>query len=281
MLALRPLLRRPLLSLAAIATLAVGVGAATTAFTLAHAVLSPLPYPHPDALVRLYDTADELKTSPNPRLAAIWNRLPVSYRNAVDWRQGARSLTAIGLYASATAVLEAGGEPEDVPVSRLDAELLRVLGVPPLLGRAFRSEEVAHHERVALLSHPLWTGAFGGSRTVLGRALRLDGRLYTIVGVMPAGFALPGRQDLLWIPAVPSDDDLTQRDSHAYTAIGRLAPGAAIASARADLQRIAARLAAAYPQTNRGAGVRTEPLLDTVVGDGRHPLVLFSIAALV
>src|SRR5215467_3642669 len=112
---LRRLGRNPLISVTVILTLAVGVGAVTTAFTIVHGVLSPLDYPDAGHLVRIYATLGNLKSSPNSRLAAIWNQMPVSYLNTADWRQRSRTIPRIGLYEGYTAVLEAGGEPLDVP----------------------------------------------------------------------------------------------------------------------------------------------------------------------
>jgi len=282
---LRRLRRNPLFSITVILTLAVGVGAVTTAFSLAHGILSPLAYPRAGELVRVYETLDKLKTSPNPRMAALANRLPVSYRNTVDWRRSSHTLRGIGLALGYTAVLDfgsEGGEPRDVLASKVDAELLQVFGMAPALGRFFTAPEVARHERLVLLSHDLWVSAFGADRTILGRALRIDGQPFTVVGVMPIGFPLAGRKDELWTPAWPTENDLAQREHdtfYTYVAIARLAPRATVETAQAEMNRIAANLAAAYPGTNTGAGVRLVPLLDMVLGDSRRILTLLSAAA--
>jgi putative ABC transport system permease protein len=276
---LRRLRRNPLFSITVILTLAVGVGAVTTAFSLVRGILSPLAYPRAGELVRVYETLDRLRTSPNPRMAAMANRLPVSYRDTVDWRQSSHTLRGIGLAVGYTAVLETGGEPMDVLASKVDSELLEALGMKPVLGRFFNAREVARRERLVLISHDLWVSAFGADRAILGRAVRIDGQLFTVVGVMPAGFPLPGRKDVLWTPAGPTDDDLAARDNYAYVAIARLAPGATLEAAQVEMSRIAANLAAAYPDTNTGAGVRLVPLLDMVLGDSRRILALLAAAA--
>ncbi|HEX6903836.1 MAG TPA: ADOP family duplicated permease [Thermoanaerobaculia bacterium] len=279
--ALRTLGRHPVVSASVILTLAVGVGAVTTAFSILRGTLSPLDYPRSGELVRVHDTLAALKDSPNPRLQAMWNQVPVTYSNTMDWRRMSRTLRGIGLYKSHTAVLEPGGEPLEVEAAKVDAELLRALGVQPLLGRAFTASEVQRRQPLVLLGHELWTGVFGGDKGILNRALRLDGQQYTVVGVMPPGFALPGRKDRLWLPAGPTDDDLAYRDDHSYTAIGRLAPGATLAAAQAEMDRIAASLATRYPETNTGTGVRLVPLLETVIGDSRRVLKLLAAAAAV
>jgi predicted permease len=279
-LGLRRLRRNPAVSLTVILTLAVGVGAVTAAFTLVHGVLSPLQYPEPDRLVGVYQTLSVLKDSLNPRLAALWNKLPVSYQDAVDWRRNVRTLDGIGLFTSTTAVVEPGGEPLEVPAAQVDVDLLRVLGAKPALGRLFTAADVESRQPLALLGHDLWTSAFGADPKIAGRAVRVDGKLTTIVGVMPSGFGLPGIKSSLWTPAVPTEIDLTVRDSHAYNAVGRLAPGATLEAARAEMERLAAGLAVQYPDTNKDAGVRLVPLLDTVAGDSRRMLALLAAAAL-
>jgi putative ABC transport system permease protein len=276
----RRLRRNPLVTATVIFTLAVGVGSVTTAFTIVRGVLSPLGYPQADRLVRVHATLASLESSPNPRLAAMWNQVPVSYHDTVDWRQGSRTLRGIGLYKEYTAVLAAGGEPQEVAAARVDTEFLQVLGVAPALGRFFTAQEVARRERLTLLGNDLWTSAFGADPGILGRAVQLDGQSYTVVGVMPPGFQIAGRKGGLWTPAAPTDDDLTYRDEHAYSAVGRLAPGATLEAAQADMNRVASNLAARFPDTNTGAGIRLVPLLDTVIGDSRRDLALLAAAAL-
>ncbi|HEX3131922.1 MAG TPA: ADOP family duplicated permease [Thermoanaerobaculia bacterium] len=276
----RRLRQNPLVTATVILTLAVGVGAVTTAFTIIRGVLSPLDYPQADKLVRIHATLASLESSPNPRLAAMWNQVPVSYQDTVDWRKGSRTLRGIGLYKEYTAVLAAGGEPMEVTAARVDAELFRVLGVAPALGRLFTAQEVERRERLVLLGHDLWTSAFGGDPGILGRAVQLDGQPHTVVGIMPSGFQIAGRKDGFWTPAAPTDDDLAFRDEHAYSAVGRLAPGATLEAAQAEMNHIASDLATRFPDTNTDAGIRLVPLLDTVVKDSRRVLALLAAAAL-
>src|SRR6266849_2988756 len=173
---LRRLLRNPLVSVTVLLTLAVGVGAVTTAFSVVHGTLYPLDFPQAGRLVRIYQTLSRLKTSPNARLAAIWNQIPMWYLNTNDFRQRSRTLRGIGLFDNYTAVLQPGGEPMEVAASKIDSEVLRVLGAAPLLGRPFSASEVARRDHLVLLSHGLWTSVFGADKGILGRALRLDGQ---------------------------------------------------------------------------------------------------------
>jgi len=282
--AVRSLARAPVFTAAAVLTLALGIGAVTIAFTLVKGILlSPLGYPESGRLVRLYSELGQLRESPNPRLAAIWNRLPVSYLNTADWRASSRTVTAVGLYLETTAVLGGGAGfreiPREVKAARIEPELLRVLGVDPLIGRPFSDAE--RRDPVVLLGYGLWADSFGGDEAVLGRSVRLDGRPFTVIGVMPAGFGLPGKEDSLWLPLAPDDDDLAIRDNFRYGAVGRLAPGISLAAAREELDRIATDLAAEHPETNASSGVRLVPLLDTLVADRRRILELVAGAALI
>ena len=280
--ALRSYRRRPFVAAVAAATLALGIGAATTVFALVRGVLlEPLGFPEPDRLVRVYRTLDALRESPNPRLAAIWDRIPLSYLFAEDLRRAGRPFVGLGLYEGTTAVLAGGREPEEVSAALVDPELLPVLGVLPVLGRPFVAADAEGGSRTVLLGHGLWESAFGGDPGIVGRAVRIDGEPYTVVGVMPPGFQIPGREDRLWLPLTPSEADRGFRDEHRYAAIARLAPGVSFEAAAEELRRIAADLSHEHPATDAGAGVRPVPLLDTVVDESRGFLVLLALGAAV
>lgn len=287
--ALRRLASTTWMSLAAVLTLTLGVGLATAAATVVRGVLlAPLAYPEAGRLVRIYQTLDHLRTSPNPRLAAIWNRLPLPYLRALELRESSRTLASVGLFLDTTAVLAGEDEPQDVPAARVQSELLAVLGVEPLLGRTFTSTEVQRGERLVVLGHGLWQRAFAGEREIIGRTVRLDGEPHAVIGIMPPGFNLPGRKDGLWLPLTPSDDDLTVPDNYFYAAIGRLAPGATLAAAQAELGRPLAT--SDRPATTAGSesstdqetdALRLVPLLETVVGESRRFVALLAAAAAV
>ncbi|RMH20945.1 MAG: FtsX-like permease family protein [Acidobacteria bacterium] len=275
--------RRPLASAVVILTLALGIGANCAIFSLVDAtLLRPLPYPDGDRLVVVYQTYDVLKSSPNPRLQAIWNRLPASYLNALDQRRSSSALAGLGLYQDRAFTLTGAGEPRRLPGARIDAELLAVLGVAPVLGRGFRPPEVTAGERLVILSHGLWQEVFGGDPGALGRSLVLDGEPHEVIGVMPSGFRLPGRpDDRLWAPLAVSEDDRRVRDNFFYSALARLAPGIGLERAQREADRVAARLASAYPETNAGTGIRLLPLRDDLVADSRPllSLLLASVAS--
>lgn len=278
--ALRIHRRRPLTTAAVVVTLALGIGACTAIFSVVDGVLlKPLGFSRAERLVRLHQTYETLRTSPNPRLQAIWNRLPVSYLNAVDYRRDSRAVEAIGLYEDVSMTVTGSGEPRQLEAVRMDAELFAVLAVRPAFGRVFDAGEVEQGARVAVLGHGLWQRSFGGDRGVTGRTLTLDGEPHTVVGVMPAGFQVPGGgADVLWTPLHLGEDDLGSRDNQRLRALARIAEGVSIDDAHADLERLARGQAETFPDTNDGVGVRIEPLLESVAGASR-PLLYLLMAA--
>lgn len=273
----------PLLAATVVATLALGIGANSAIFNLVNGILlRPLPYPESARIVRLYQTYERLRTSPNPRLQRAWNRLPISYFNALDYRRDSRAISAIGLFEEGSATLQGGGEPVEIEAAAVDAELFQVLGVRPALGRTFDAGEVKRRERLVVFGDELWRGFFGGDPEVLGRAVLLDGEPTTVIGVMPRRFQIAGgKRDRLWTPLALVDDDLRQRDDQRWSALARLAPGVSLTETREDLDRVATAQAAAFPDTNRGVGVRVAPLLDAVVDQSRPILTLLMAAVAV
>src|SRR5215212_10261836 len=197
---LRGLRRYPAYSIVAIATLAIGIGAGTTVFTVAGAVLlRPLPYQAPGELVRIYET--------NP--LRRWTRNIAAPANYADWRARNKSFTDIAAYEQFTfngsgasdVFLTGFGEPQGVKSLGVSGNLFQVLGASPLLGRTFVEEEQWEgRSRVAILSYGLWQSAFGGDPAIVGRTITLSGRGYNVVGVMPRTFFFPGRDVQLWTP---------------------------------------------------------------------------------
>ncbi|MEM8931824.1 MAG: ADOP family duplicated permease [Acidobacteriota bacterium] len=281
--ALRVQRRRVGATAAIVVTLAIGLGAVTAIASLVDAVLyKGLGYPAGERLVEMRQTMDVLRESPNPRLQAIWNRIPVSYQNTVDWRRDSRTLSGIGLYADTAVTLEGGGEPEAVEAAAVDAELLATLAVEPIVGRSFTADEVAARESLVLLGHALWQRAWGSDRGVVGTTVRLDGEPHTVVGVMPEGFEIVGgRNDRLWTLLQLEDADLAARNNQRLLSIARLADGATFEEAVAELDRLAAAQAETWPDTNDGLGVRLQPLRDVVIGQDSRAAVPVLVAAVV
>ena len=276
--------RRPLLAVAAISTLALGIGVNAAVFAIAYGVLQPFDYPRAAELVRIHHTSEVLKRSPNVRLQAIWNRLPVAYLEAQELRRSTPALAHVGLYSETTVTYIGGEEPRELSVARVDAEIFAALGVEPALGRVFESAEIEQQARRVVLSHGFWQEVFGGDPDALGAPLRLDDVHYTVVGVMPAGFRIAGHGpssldgQRLWLPLQVSEDDRTANDSWHYSVLARLRSGVPIAVVQRQVDALASRLQAAYPDTHEAAGFRLVPLLDAVVGESRALLAMLAAA---
>jgi predicted permease len=257
--AARTLLRSPGFTTAAVLALALGIGATTAIFSVVDAVLlRPLPYAEPD------------------RLAVIFNGTSsaVSPANFLDWRRQSSRLGSMGAAESWGPNLAGGDRAEQLRGVRVTAGLIPLLGVKPALGRLFTpDEERPGQEHVVVLGYRVWQRRFGGDPSVVGRPVVLDGAPHTVVGVMPHGFEFPpfwatGAE--LWAP-LPLTDRATNR-GESLRAFARLAPGATLEGARAEMATITARMEEANPGTNRDVTVRG--LNDVVVGDVRLALVV-------
>ncbi len=265
--ALRALRKMPGFAAVVILTVALGIGATTAIFSILYSVLlAPLPYADPARLIALNETT--------PKVGIV----SASYADFLDWRAQSRAFSAMAAVHDVSFNLAGAGQPEVVDGSAVSPAFLTALGVRPYLGRDFEaSEEQAGTAPVVLLSYALWQSHFGGDRGAIGRAIELDGRTFTIVGVLPPSFRFPGGMDLLepigvWLSG---SKDAADRGSRGDTlVVGRLAPGTTSTEARAEMTGIAARLALAYPATNDQFGVELRPLRDLLVGDLGPPLLL-------
>jgi predicted permease len=269
--------RRPGLTLAAVCSLALGIGANTAIFSVLNAVvLRPLPFPQADRLVAVWETSAD-----NP---ARW----VAPANYLDWRRESRSFAALAAYDSFSTNLTGRGEPERLRAAGAAGNFFTTLGVRPALGRALvPSDDDAGTQPVAVLTHGLWQRLFGGASTALGQSLLLDGRPHIVVGVLPEHFRMPGLNAVeIWVNgdrgiprSFPFPGDITTvRDSHILLAVGRLADGASAESARAELSAIMTRLAEKHPDTNAGLGANVVPLHEQVVGNVRPLVFMLQLA---
>ena len=247
--AIRSLRRTPVFAAAAILTLALGIGANTAIFSVIRAVLlTPVPYAHPDRLVRL---TEQWPTFSGPR--------PVSFLNYLDWAQ--RSTVFEHMVASSwgNVTVGDGAQPVYVEGSFVSPEYFDVFGLHAAIGRTFAREDGAPgHERVVVISHRLWLSQFGSDPAVVGRPIRLDRQVYTVIGVMPPRTSLEFVETQLWRPL--TFDVLPPRAARQLRyAVAKLRDGATLAQARAEMAAIADRLARDYPDANRGYGVLVEP----------------------
>ena len=267
--ALRALRQAPGLTAAVLATLAVGLGAATAIFSVSYAVLlRPLPYGEPDRLVVLLHEGTH----------------PVGPADFFDYRRALGTLESLSAAEYWTTTVTGEGRPERIHGLRVTADLFRTLRTDALIGRTLaKGEDAGEGAPVVVLSHALWTARFAADPLVLGRTMLLDGRPHVIVGVMPEDFRFApfwATQAAIWKPLALADR-ASDRDGRSLRLFGRLAPGATLDSAQAEASAVAARLAAAYPETNTGRDITVMPLHEKTVGHVRPLLlVLAGMAAL-
>ena len=271
---IRTLAKNPGFTAVAVLTLALGIGANTAIFSVVeNLLLRPLPYPQPDRLV-------EIANSYPPQLPKVG----LSPGDYADWRRQNASFSEMGAYAKITQGfnLTGEGEPQRVTAVYADDGLFPMLGVRPVMGRAFLPEEDrAGSAPVVILGHRLWQSRYGGDPGVVGRSISLDNQRYTIVGVLPAGMQLSRSADL-WLPLGQFSDDLSEHVHHEFVAIARLKPGVSVAQARDEMVRLNQQEAIAFPDAHKNFGVLVEAMQDPSAAQLRSTLlVLFGAVGLV
>jgi predicted permease len=270
---LRMLAKNPGFTAIAVLTLALGIGASTAIFSVVNGVLlNPLPYPQPDQLVTLHESKPNFETG------------SISYPNFLDWRQENHTFSSIAIHRSNAFTLTGMGEAQRVRAEFVSSDFFRVLGIKPVIGRTFvPDEDRIGAAPVVLISAGLWKSKFASAPDVLGKGLTLDGRKYTIVGVIPADFNLLLRSFNARDVYVPipqwSNPALQFRGAGlGIHGIGRLKPGVTLAQAQADMAGVTRNLAAAYPDTDKGIGATILPLKQDLVGDVQ-PFLLVLLGA--
>ncbi|HXI20212.1 MAG TPA: ABC transporter permease, partial [Gemmatimonadales bacterium] len=274
----RALRQQPGFAIVAILTLALGIGANTSVFSvLDRVILAPLPYDDPAQLVRLYSAQRE---DPGAR----------QYLTAPDFldvRDGTDAFAALGtLYTyreSGADLTPADGPPRRIRLLQVSAGYFPTLRATPLLGRTFAPDEERAGVTRVVLSYGLWRNLTGGDPAVVGRTISLDGQAYEVIGVMRPGFQdVAGEDVAAWVPAnLARGGDNTRQNSY-LSAIGRLRPGVSLAQAQAEVDAVMARLAREFPGPNEDRTMRVVPLLDDTVGDSRGAVyVLMGAASLV
>ena len=271
----RMLVKNPGFAFVAVLTLALGIGANTAIFSIVNAVLlQPLPFSEPDRLVWVWG---------NIRNGG--NRASTSPLDYLDYRE---QNTTFEHFAATFSVpvsfnLTGSGEPERLQGQAATGNFFQALGVNPALGRTFLLEnEEPGRDQVAVLSHKLWQRRFGGDPSLIGKTVSLDGKSFEVIGVMPASFNFP-RDSELWTPMnFQIAAGMKQRKAHFLRPVGRLKPGVTLAQAQADMDAVAGRLEAQYPESNSGWNLRMVPLRQQLVGNIRPTLrVLFGAVGLV
>ena len=281
--ALRRITKAPGFALTTVLTLALGIGATTTMFSVINAVLlRPLPFPEPNRLVAA-GSVDSRRTPSNSPDS-------MSYPDFFDWRSQNRSFSGLASYHDSYVTLTGAGDPKHLDGEIVSADFFNVLGIQPEIGRGVSLDDEKPGAHVVVLSHELWQSAFGSDRDIVGRSITLDNNSYTVIGVMPRGFSFPIQNPApaLWTSLGddaydPDGDPITgQRGAHLLGAVARLKPAVSVEQATADVSVIAQRLASEYPKSNThfNSGL-VVPQIDAIVGDTRPALrVLFAAVAL-
>ncbi|HKO44391.1 MAG TPA: ABC transporter permease [Pyrinomonadaceae bacterium] len=270
----RMMLKTPAVTFVVILALALGIGANTAIFSVVNAVLlRPLPYDQSDQLVFV-----------NERNPAI-DEMSISYPNFTDWRNQNQVFEKIGVYNRGSYNLTGWGDAERIVTGQVSADLFSVLRVNAAHGRVFTNEEdKPGGNPVVVLMHSFWQRRFGGQLSILNQPLTLNGKSYTVIGIMPEGFNYPSRTEMV-VPVGQLSDQPSwqQRGNHpGLYGVARLKPGVTIDQARAEMDNLAANLEKQYPDSNSGNRVRIRPLMEIFVGDARRALwVLFAAVAFV
>jgi putative ABC transport system permease protein len=254
------LAKNPGFTAAAVLTLALGIGANTAVFSVVHAVLlRPFPYKDPNRLVIVWEQ----------NLSRGWTTNIVSAANFLDWRKQNSVFTEMAAIDSTSFNVAGSGEPIEVGGERVTANLFSLLGVQPIRGRGFQSEDDRPASApVAIVSYGLWQRRYGGDPRLLGRAISLDGRSYPVVGIMPPNFSdayttFFKTNAQVWISGL--DLSRPARTWHQFLALARLKPGVALSKAQGEMDTIASRIEVQHPE-NKGWGVQVISLRDQVVG---------------
>ncbi len=267
--AIRRLTKRPGITLMAIAVLALGIGANTSIFTLVNAVLlRPLPYVDSSRLVSLGETlknntTDEVTLTPD----------------FLEWRQENTVFTTIAAFNISSRTLSGGAEPLQVAAAKASAELLPILQVQPVLGRNFRNDEdQPGHDAVALISNRLWRDEFSNNPDILGKAIHVDDRIFTIIGVLPSGFAFPAIEEIEVVTPLAKNEQVELKRADGVTivnnVIARLKPGVTLGQARSEMQLIQSRLSPPSFLRTASITVNVKPLSERFVQSERDGLLI-------
>jgi predicted permease len=260
--ALRSLRKAPAFTLLAVAVMALGIGANTAVFSVVNAVLlRPLAYRDADRIVTL---------------ASYWKlhgtQGQVSAPDFHDWHDQSSSFAAMAYYDDDSGPVSAAGAAEFTHIAEITPEFFDIFSVEPVMGRAFSPDQWKSGSSV-LIGYGYWQSHFNGSPDAIGKPLRMLGKVFSIVGVMPPGFDFPSKT-AVWLPANSIFPETPARSAHNYLVAGRLKPSVTLERAQAEMTAIGTRLERQYPQSNRNKGVAVTPMRDRMVGNVRLTLYL-------
>jgi putative ABC transport system permease protein len=268
----RTLRKSPGFAAAALLTLALGIGVSSATFSVVYAfLLRPLPFHDASRLVLLNETTPMV------------GNVSVSYPNFQDWRAQSRTFSAMAAITGLQFNMAGAGKPESIGGIAVSPAFFSLAGVQPVVGRAFApDEEKPGAAPVVLLSYALWQSRFGADPNAVGRTIRLDGSAFTVVGILPANFRWLDRCDVMepiGVWATHNGNYANRQNRGDLRVIGRLAPGATLDRARAEMEGIAAALARAYPDANDQFGIRLQPLREAFSGDVQSAILVLLAAA--
>ena len=264
--ALRTFLGKPGSTTVAIVVLSLGIGANAAIFSVTNAILiRALPYRDPEHLVFLWKN----------KLSQGKQQEMLSAGDFKDFQAATLTLDQIGAIRSQSSVLTSAEVPERIEAAAVSPSVFQMLGMQPAAGRSFASDEdQPDKNHVAILSAGLWQRRFGRDPNVLGKKLSLDGGLFTIIGIAPALFRIPGIQSEVWIPYTPTPMDLlpSNRGQRVLRVVAHLKPGTSLDRAQSEMRVIADRVAREYPDMNAGYSAALVPLREQLIGDIRPTL---------
>ncbi len=268
--ALRMLWKSPGFTATAILTLALGIGANTALFSVINGVLlTPLAYPHSGELVAIYGRTTG------------FDQGPINYLNFLDWQRDTQTFSSMAIYRNQDYNFTGAGEAERLSGNMISAEFFSTLGVRPVLGRTFRSDDDRPGTAPAvILGGGFWKRKFGSSLEIIGKPIVLNGVSYTIVGVIPAGFSFYGHDRDVYTP-IGQWNDASFHDRRVDVSshgVGRLKPGVTLSQAKADMDGIAQNLAVAYPEADKAVGITLVSMKEDIVGNVQ-PLLIVLLAA--
>jgi putative ABC transport system permease protein len=265
---LRQLRKSPGFTAVAVITLALGIGANTAIFSVVNGVLlRPLEFRDPDRLVRVWHV-------PPAKSFPGMTTFSVSAANYLDWERQNHVFEGMAIYTFHGFTLTGSDKPEQVDACAATSGFFSTLGVQPMLGRVFSSEEdQPGHSNVVVLSHRLWQERFGSNPAIVGQNINLDGQSYLVAGVMPANFQFPDFAQM-WTPMAWTDKERAVRGEHHSVVVARLKPGIDLKQAQAEMNTISSRLEQQYPEDNKGWGAVVVPLHDDLVSDVRPALLV-------
>jgi len=275
-LGVRTLVHSPIFTIVTVLSLALGIGANTAIFSVVNGLLlRPLPYPEAEQIVHVWHTP------PQQSFPGL-DRFSVSPANYLDWKAQSTVFEQIAVYTDTSLSLSTSNDPLPLIGGVVSSDFFSVLRSSAMQGRTFTpDDEQPGRDQVVVISHKLWQRAFGANPNIIGQALTLNSRSFTVVGIMPPGFEFP-REAELWVPLAWDDKERQTRSIHDYLVLARLKKNVSVKQAQAEMSTISSRLEQQYPQENSGWGAVVIPLRDDLVGDIRLALlVLFCAVAFV